>query len=259
MSIVVHADIHPLDQAEFGRIAYRVMDRVFAVHNEMGRYFDEAIYRDAVARRVPNSQTEVLIEVRFDDFVKKYYMDLLVDAGAVFELKTVRALGAAHRSQLLNYLLLTGQSHGKLINLHPELVEHEFVNTRLTRADLTAFRVVDHGWKAGDLKTWLVSLLRDVGAGLDVFLYEAAVTHYCGGEEAVVREIEIFDDGRTLGSQKVRLAAPGWAVKVTAIDESGVCHFEGHTRRFLDHTKLKGFHWINVTREVVSFKSIEKD
>ena len=138
MPIEVHANIHHLDQNEFGQIAYGVMDHIFAVHNKMGRFLDEDIYRDAVASRVGHdSQTELLIEVMFDDFCKEYYMDLLLAGGAVFELKTVRRLGAAQRSQLLNYLLLCELSHGKLVN-------HRFHWINITRA-LVAFRTITKG------------------------------------------------------------------------------------------------------------------
>ena len=52
MPIHVHAEIRHLDQDEFGRIAYAVMDHAFAVHDKMGRFFDEDIYRDEVAARI---------------------------------------------------------------------------------------------------------------------------------------------------------------------------------------------------------------
>jgi PD-(D/E)XK nuclease superfamily len=55
--VQVRADVRHLD------IAYEVMDHVFAVHNDMGRFFDESIYRDALAARLPQSRTEVLVEV----------------------------------------------------------------------------------------------------------------------------------------------------------------------------------------------------
>ena len=43
MPIKVHADLRHLDQDEFGEIAYEVMDHVFAIHNKMGRFLDEAL------------------------------------------------------------------------------------------------------------------------------------------------------------------------------------------------------------------------
>ncbi len=263
MPVKVHADIRHLDQDEFGQIAYHVMDHAFAIHNELGRFFNDDIYRDAVAARVAESSTEVLIEVLFDDFRKKYYMDLLVQQGAVVELKTLNRLGASQRSQLLTYLLLCELSHGKLINFRPRLVEHEFVNTQLKRTDRTGFQVVKRNWQDPgrvdqSLEPWLVAFLRDVGVGLDVHLYEAAVSHLLGGEHAVLREIDIFAGQHKLGRQTVRLAAPNWAFKVTTIKETDVPIFQDHARRFLNHTALHGLHWINVTRELVTFTTIGK-
>jgi GxxExxY protein len=263
MPVHVDADVRRLDQEEFRRIAYDVMEQVFAVHNEMGRFFDEGIYRNAVASKVARSRTEVLIEVHFDDFRKQYSIDLLVDGGAVFELKAVRMLGAPQRAQLLNYLLLTGLSHGKLVNFRQELVEHEFVNTHLELADRTEFRTIVRGWKdpgpnGRPLQPWLLALLRDVGTGLDVRLYENAVSHVFGGDDAVLQDVAIFAGTGIIGSQKLRIAAPGWAFKVTAIDGSSFPWFEDHARRLLGHTTLDGLHWINVTRECVAFTTIEK-
>lgn len=265
MPLHVDANIHHLAQDAFGQIAYSVMDHIFAVHNTMGRFLDEDIYRDAVATRVGgDSQTEVLIEVMFDDFRKEYYMDLLVAGGAVFELKTVKRLGKAHRSQLLTYLLLCELSHGKLVNLRPEKVEHEFVNTTLKHSDRTVFQVVDQEWRAPcparrPLRDWLLEFLCDIGAGLDVHLYESAVSHFFGGDDVVLQEVDVLLDGRRLGRQKVRLAVPGSAFKVTTMDDAGLPHFEDHARRFLRHTSLDRFHWINITRALVTFRTITKE
>jgi GxxExxY protein len=263
LPVHVHADICPLDQEEFGRIAYEVMEQVFAVHHELGRFFDEAIYRDAVAARVEQSRTEVLVEVRFEDFRKDYCVDLLVESGALFELKAVSELGPAHRAQLLNYLLLTGLSHGKLVNFRGEVVEHEFVNSHVPLAERTMFRVTERGWQdpgspGRSLHVWLTALLRDLGTGLDLHLYESAVSHFFGGEVAARSEIDIVDRGQSVGHQTARLACPGWAFKVTTLDDAGLPAFEDHARRFLNHTTLSGLHWININRRSVTFSTLER-
>ncbi|MEJ7590250.1 MAG: hypothetical protein WKF77_01760 [Planctomycetaceae bacterium] len=67
MPVVVHADIRHLDQREFGQVAFSVMSHVFALQRDLGRFFDEEIYRDALAVRWPGAQTEVRIEI--DDAV----------------------------------------------------------------------------------------------------------------------------------------------------------------------------------------------
>ena len=265
MPIHVDADIRHVDQDEFREIAYLVTGHAFAVHKEMGRFFDEDIYRDAVAARFgSDARTEVMIEVVFEDFRKPYFMDLLVAGGAVFELKTVKKLGAPHRSQVLNYLLLCELSHAKLVNFWPKQIEHEFVNAHLKRADLKTFRVSDENWvepgpDARPLRPWLIRFLRDVGAGLDVHLYQAAVCHLYGGDEVVQQYTDIIAGNQRLGRQKVRLAALGCAFKVTTIGEAEVPNFEVHARRFLQHTGLCSIHWINITRETVRFQTFQKE
>lgn len=206
MPITVDAEIRRMTQEQFGQAAYRVMECVFEIHKEMGRFFSEEIYRDTLRNRIPDSQKEVCIEIRFEDFAKKYFLDLLVGGGAVFELKTVAALSAAHRSQLLNYLFLTGLSHGKLVNLRTERVEHEFVNTSLAREDRLRFDSDDTCWQEvpnspRPLLPWFECLLKEFGTGLDVHLYEDAVTHFYGGEETVVRDVDVLDCGGRVGKQ----------------------------------------------------------
>jgi hypothetical protein len=48
MPIVVDADVRLIDQPTFGALAYRGMDCVFALHDELGRFFAESVYRDAI-------------------------------------------------------------------------------------------------------------------------------------------------------------------------------------------------------------------
>src|SRR5215475_52257 len=130
MPIDVRATIRHLEQNDFGRIAYDVMGHAFEIHNEFGRFFDEKIYKREVSRRCPATQLEVPIEIVFDSFRKLYFLDALIDGGAAFEFKTVDSLTDRHRSQLLHYLLIADLSHGKLVNMRAEQVQHEFVNVR---------------------------------------------------------------------------------------------------------------------------------
>ena len=263
MPIQVDAQLRQLPRSESSRVAYEAMNVVFEVRNELGRFFDEDIYRDEIARRRAGARTEVLIEVTFRDFRKPYFMDLLVDLGLVFELKTVDKLAGRHRSQLLNYLLLTELPHGKLVNLRSELIEHEFVNTTLTRQDRTAFTVREVDWQETaanglNVQSLMVELLRDWGVGLDLHLYEEALTHFLGGEDRVLKYIEIVVDDHARGRQKVRLVSPETAFKITAFGEDGRARFEDHAWRFLEHTRLRAIHWINLTREHVIFRTLEK-
>lgn len=264
MPVLVHAETRRMSQAEFGAVAHEVLRRVFEVHNEMGRFFDESIYQQAVAAGLSRARTEVPIEVTFGDFRKEYFIDLLVDGGAGFELKAVETLSGRHRAQLLNYLLLAELPHGKLVNVRPDLVEHEFVNTSLTRVERTGFTVDDAGWsewcaEGRRMKDYLLAVLRDWGTALEVPLYTEALTHFLGGEALVAREVDIFWEGRRVGGQTVRLAGPDAAFRITQISgREQVRRFEEHLRRFLRHTGLGCLQWINITLHRVMFRTIHR-
>jgi len=263
MPIEFSENIRALDQEAFGAIAYEVMEQAFQVHNKLGRFFDEDAYQQELAHVFGSRAiTETSIMVKHADFCKTYFIDLLVDQGAIFELKTGNHLTDEHRAQLLNYLMLTEGRHGKLINFRPERVEHEFVNTRLTHADRTTFELDDSAWDASvegalEIRRLVEEFLGDWGTGLDLQLYVDALTHFLGGEDRVVREIDIVSEGRCIGRQKVRFAGTDAAFKFTAL--SGTLeNFESHALRFLRHTDLKRLLWINVTLRTVTMKTLIK-
>lgn len=259
MPIAIGAEIRRLDDREFGEAVFETMRHAFAVHNEFGRFFDEKIYQREIAFRLAGAQSEVPINVTCDDFCKTYYIDLLVNGGAIFELKTVEALAQRHRSQLMNYLFLTDMPHGKLVNLRPERVSDEFVNNVLSPQDRIAFEVVDEDWidsGGGHLKEQMVSAIHDWGTSLDLELYEDVATHFCGRNGEPLTEIEIRVHDRRLGLQKVRLADPSRALKITTLDGDSLPEFERHARRFLANTSLGAIQWINITRPVVQFKTL---
>lgn len=260
MPIKVHAETRRLDQEEFGEIAYDVMRCVFNIHNEYGRFFEEKIYKRELARRLPDLQLEVPLEVSFDGFQKLYFLDCLASGGAVFEFKAAETLVDRHRSQLLHYLLLAELPHGKLVNIRTERVQHEFMNTTLRRSDRIGFDICDAGWNElgeSDLKIriWFSEFLRDIGACLDVSLYEEAITNLLSRSSEVIKDIQIMAAGTVLGTQKFRIVEPGVAFKVTSLGKN-LRQFETQTRRLLEHTALDAIQWINVTRDLVIFKTL---
>lgn len=263
MPIEVSAKIQAFDQESFGAIAYEVMEQAFEVHNKLGRFFDEQVYQQELAYMLESRAiTEASIMVRHANFCKTYFIDLLVDQGAIFELKTVNHLADGHRAQLLNYLLLTESRNGKLINFRTERIEHEFVNTTLTHADRTTFDVNDQAWdaavlRASEIRCLVEEFIRDWGTGLDLQLYVDALTYYLGGEDCVVQNIDIMSEGRCIGHQKVRLAGIDAAFKFTTFTSS-LENFESHALRFLKHTDLKYLLWINVRQGLVTMKTIKK-
>ncbi len=258
MSIRLQHEVPRLTQDEFGQIAYKVVGTLFEIHADLGRLFDEKIYQAELIQRLAGAHKEVSLEVSFDSFSKSYSLDLLV-AGAIFELKTVEAIVPRHRAQLLNYLLLTDAAHGKIVNMRPHRIQHEFVNTSLSRTDRVAFSIDDHDWQEcgnAGLKTWMTDLLRDLGVDLELNFYRDAASHFCSPTSSTSR-VEVRDSrGQILGTQEQNLLNPETAIRLSALDPDDCSYLEHHLRRFLAHTALTAIQWINVTRSLVSFKTI---
>lgn len=148
MPIEVDSEIRIFDRDEFHSLAHRVLGIAFGVHNEFGRLLDESIYKRAIALRcaaagILPARQEVQITVRFEGFVKTYFMDLLFKSGLMVEAKTVESLTKSHFSQALQYLMLTGMPNGLLVNLRTERVEHQFVSTTLTLSERRLFTIHD--------------------------------------------------------------------------------------------------------------------
>lgn len=64
-------------QSEFGQIAYEVMNCVYAIHNEFGRFFDETVYKQELADRMSGMELELPVTVSYGSFSKLYRLDVL--------------------------------------------------------------------------------------------------------------------------------------------------------------------------------------
>jgi GxxExxY protein len=265
MSIEVSTEIQACDQEQFHALDRQIMGVVFDVHNEFGRLLDEELYKREIAVRclaigIQPTEREVRIRVSHDGFIKDYFMDLLFGHGVMFEGKAAERLVAAHRSQSINYLLLAGLKHGRLVNFRTERVQHEFVSTTLTLDERHRFRVVEGDWmelntESGQLKARTLELLEDWGAFLDVNLYREALVHFLGGPTSVCQAVEIFSGPRRLGTQSLNLLNEdtGFALTTKQQDAGAM---RDHLERLLRHTRLKALQWINLNRHLVEFTTL---
>ncbi|MEI7730449.1 MAG: GxxExxY protein [Verrucomicrobiota bacterium] len=249
-----------ISQTEFAAIAFAVMDHVFAIHNEFGRFFDERIYKRELAARMSAVSLEAPVTVSFDDFSKVYHLDVMVGAGSLFEFKTSESIHPRHRGQTINYLLLADLEHAKLINVRPEKVQHEFVNCSQRLIHLRHPRITDVKWDStapGSVKfrELLMALIHDWGAGLELALYEEALTFFLGGEAAVNVAVPVSGSSGLLGDQPMRLVTPDAAFKLTALSDDDNA-FAIHAQRLLAHTPLKAIHWVNLTHHQITFTTI---
>ncbi|RYD41041.1 MAG: GxxExxY protein, partial [Verrucomicrobiaceae bacterium] len=235
--------------------------RCCGVHNTMGRFFDEKIYqaefRERCLRMGIDARREVEIRVRHLDFSKSYYIDLLVSQGCVYEFKTATALNPAHDKQVIQYLLLAGLNHGKLVNFRPRSVDSRFVSTSLRREDRSAFTIEAIDWQGRDgiLEHNLLAILNDWGTFLEAGLYREALLHLTQSPVSGEFAVPVIINGRETGHQNLCMSDEDTAWHLSAIRKHHTS-YELHIRRLLTHTPVTRLHWININQRQVTLKTL---
>ena len=109
---------------------YKLMGAAFEVYNEQGCGMAEEIYQESLEielemRGIPfRSKQELKCFYKGRELKKRYVPDLFVFEGLVVELKAVNQLLPEHEAQLINYMKITKQPVGYLINFgHKETLE----------------------------------------------------------------------------------------------------------------------------------------
>jgi len=109
---------------------YKLMGAAFEVYNDRGYGLGEEIYQECLEielelRGMPfRSKQELRCHYKGRELKKCYYPDLFVLACLVVELKSVSQLLPEHEAQLFNYMRITKQPVGYLINFgHKDTLE----------------------------------------------------------------------------------------------------------------------------------------
>ena len=101
---------------------YKLMGAAFEVYNEQGFGLSEEIYQESLeleleSRGIPFcSRQELKYFYKGRELKKRCVPDLFVFAGIVVELKAASQLLPEHEAQLINYMRITKQPVGYLIN-----------------------------------------------------------------------------------------------------------------------------------------------
>ena len=266
MPVACDLPAEAVDQERFHEIDRAVMGQAFALHNELGRFFDEGVYQLELSNRCTQvglgAQWEIPITVSHHDFSKTYYIDLVLEGAVAYELKAVDALGGSHHKQLLNYLLLLGWHHGKLVNFRPPSVESRFVSTTLNHADRTLFDVIDSEWRNSAreddlLKNRALELFHDLGLFLEASLYREALLHRMQKDTPGLQNVEIHCNDSPLGFHRMCLLNAGTAWHLSSVRDHQET-YELHLKRLLNHTALERLHWINLNNHRVDLKTLQK-
>ena len=262
----IHCSIEPqvMTKDEYHYLDHEVMGIIFSIQNELGRLFDEKIYQNAIMNRCRDAglevETEVPVKVEYQDFSKKYFIDLIINRRIIYELKTVMSFNSKHRCQTMNYLFLAGFQYGKLVTMRPSSVKSEFITTTLTSRDRKRFEVDREDWKDIDkdgewLREFVISLISDWGMFLNIPLYREAIEFSRGGDSTFTAEVEISNNGNILGTQKLNLLNPEVAIHLSAI--KSIRSYKDHLHRFLEKTSLKAIQWINLNGHQIMMKTIQ--
>ncbi len=104
---------------------YELMGAAFEVHNVQGGGLSEEIYQrnlelELELRGIPfRRKQELAVSCKGKELQKRYIPDLFVFERIVVELKAVAALCPDHEAQIINYMRITKQPVGYLVNFGP--------------------------------------------------------------------------------------------------------------------------------------------
>ena len=115
----------------FKKECYDIIGACIDVHRELGVGFSEIVYKDALEyefqeRCIPYRR-EVEYQVHYKDIVlpHKFYADFVVFDAIILEVKTVSELKNEHLEQTINYLAVSGNEVGLLVNFRSERLKHK--------------------------------------------------------------------------------------------------------------------------------------
>ena len=263
MPITTPIELRYYTQHEFGRVAYEVVHHAFKVHAKLGRIFKESVFRSTLQQILGSRSVEEFeIRLTHKGYEKRLYLDLLVDQGCPFELKATESLVEAHQCQLIQYLMLTGLSHGKLINFGMDCVDHQFVNSHEPLSQRQRFRLDRVDWidsaSTDRIEQTAIDLVRDWGTGLSRSLYKETIIELLGGEDQCSGFTHANWKGAQTGRQSVNLIAPFLAFEITCFKQD-LDHYLSHLRRFLQNTDLEAILWVNIASGCLRLQRITKE
>ena len=111
------------------KLAYRIMQAVFEVHNQLGPGFLESLYEEALAnefslQKIPFERQKIIRVSYKNKLIGQHRLDIVVNNQIILELKAVSELADIHKQQLLSYLKATNLPLGILINFGTQRVQY---------------------------------------------------------------------------------------------------------------------------------------
>ena len=101
---------------------YKIRGAIFEVYNELGKGFLESVYQESLEkelemRQIPFiSKPELILEYKGNPLSHVFVPDLRCYNKIILELKAVKELLPEHKAQLINYLKVSQNKVGFLVN-----------------------------------------------------------------------------------------------------------------------------------------------
>ncbi len=115
-----------MNENEIGKMA---VDCAVRLHKELGPGLLETVYEVLLSHELElnglkvERQVPVPIEYHGIKFEEGFRADIVVEDKVILELKSIEAINAAHKKQVLTYLKLTGCKLGFLLNFGEPLMK----------------------------------------------------------------------------------------------------------------------------------------
>ncbi len=238
-----------------------VMKCAYATQNQLGRLCDEQVYENELAERLraagmKNVMTQVPLQITHGPFIKDYRLDLVAD-DAVYELKTVEHLIAAHDTQVFNYAICLGIRCIKLLNFSDIKVKGKLRMAPVTTEQRKEYKITTTGWqpfspKCRLLKDHLTSLVDDLGGFLETSLYREALSCLLAAPET---RLSVTSNGIELGTHSLPMLAGHIAFHVSSYTNY-VQQQRPHLQRLLTTLPLKCLHWINFNHQDITLTTL---
>ena len=102
--------------------SFQIIGKCFETHNNLGPGFLEIVYKDALEYEFQKAgiqySREEEYEVNYKDIIllHKFYADFVVFDKIILEVKGVSGIADEHIAQTINYLKVSGNKLGLLVN-----------------------------------------------------------------------------------------------------------------------------------------------
>lgn len=115
----------------FKEEAFRIIGACFEVYNELGKGYNEVVYKDALeiefkVQKIPYSR-ESKFEIPYKGYIlNRYYnADFVVFDKIILEVKAIEMLTISHKKQTINYLAASKLKLGILANFGEDSLKYQ--------------------------------------------------------------------------------------------------------------------------------------